>query len=429
MKLKGLTKLALSGAALAAVAATLGTSTYAWYVTNAKAKVDGINGQAKSIGSGTILVAENYVYAGATPTSAEEADALAKHGHEDFTPEVTLNSKNLHKPEAKDSSNNVIAGLNPVTPGSFAAAGSGVVTSSNYTNYYLKDADNAYIRQQSTDTFDADKTYYAFTSATSIDGSTEWYDVDGKKVTTNNYIQYDIWLYSSDDATVALNYAFANKTQTFEEQVAYASNAPVGVGQSFIMNIKDALRMSYSVTEYVNDGETSYEYTKVADNADYDGNATYYVLADGVTTPDLTDPDDFVKTTVDTPEDADAWAAIRATLYTRTSSKANHWTATEGDSAILDVAACATKSTAEYADFDFANPSVGNANTYYQNVLKKTPNFSTPLVGEDEAPTMTIAGGHEYKLSFYVWLEGTDTNCFDSVAGQEFEFVYTFKGM
>ncbi|MCR5350805.1 MAG: hypothetical protein K6E20_07435 [Acholeplasmatales bacterium] len=56
MKLKGLTKLALSGVALAAVAATLGTSTYAWYVANSKAEVSSISGTSNSTASGSLLI-------------------------------------------------------------------------------------------------------------------------------------------------------------------------------------------------------------------------------------------------------------------------------------------------------------------------------------------------------------------------------------
>ena len=56
MKLKGLTKLALSGVALAAVAATLGTSTYAWYVSNSTATVSGITGGTNTTPSGSLLL-------------------------------------------------------------------------------------------------------------------------------------------------------------------------------------------------------------------------------------------------------------------------------------------------------------------------------------------------------------------------------------
>ncbi|MCR5349875.1 MAG: hypothetical protein K6E20_02680 [Acholeplasmatales bacterium] len=59
MKFKGLTKLAMSGVALAAVAATLGTSTYAWYVINPTATVTGVEAATESNGATSILVSKD----------------------------------------------------------------------------------------------------------------------------------------------------------------------------------------------------------------------------------------------------------------------------------------------------------------------------------------------------------------------------------
>ena len=59
MKFKGLTKLAMSGVALAAVAATLGTSTYAWYVINPTATVTGVEASTAANGSTSILVSKD----------------------------------------------------------------------------------------------------------------------------------------------------------------------------------------------------------------------------------------------------------------------------------------------------------------------------------------------------------------------------------
>ena len=59
MKIKSLTKLAMSGVALAAVAATLGTSTYAWYVINPVANVTNIEASTEANGSTSILVSKD----------------------------------------------------------------------------------------------------------------------------------------------------------------------------------------------------------------------------------------------------------------------------------------------------------------------------------------------------------------------------------
>ena len=56
---KNLVKLALSGAALAAVAATLGTSTYAWYTTNPTVSANNIVGASSDTGSSSIFISKD----------------------------------------------------------------------------------------------------------------------------------------------------------------------------------------------------------------------------------------------------------------------------------------------------------------------------------------------------------------------------------
>jgi len=56
---KNLTKLALSGAALAAVAATLGTSTYAWYTTNPTVSANNIVAGTSDTGSSSIFISKD----------------------------------------------------------------------------------------------------------------------------------------------------------------------------------------------------------------------------------------------------------------------------------------------------------------------------------------------------------------------------------
>ena len=56
---KNLTKLALSGVALAAVAATLGTSTYAWYTTNPTVSANDIVAGTSDTGSSSIFISKD----------------------------------------------------------------------------------------------------------------------------------------------------------------------------------------------------------------------------------------------------------------------------------------------------------------------------------------------------------------------------------
>jgi len=55
MKKSRITKLALSGAAVAALAATFSTSTYAWYVSNKTANVEAVAGSTASSGAGSSI--------------------------------------------------------------------------------------------------------------------------------------------------------------------------------------------------------------------------------------------------------------------------------------------------------------------------------------------------------------------------------------
>ncbi len=449
MKLKGLTKLALSGVALAAVAATLGTSTYAWYVTNAKATVDGVQGASKAIGAGSIFVAQNAVKPTDTSSATYAADLAAynnAHGHTDFMPELTLESYNLIAKEQEG-----VHGLNPVTPrtGSWTKVTSPV--QGDIATYYTKDSEGKYKKAT---TFSATEEYYtqpaAITNTTAITDAVKWYDVDGKEASANHYIQFDIWLYSSSTATVNLAYTFENTTlaTAYVPQVAFAANgSPVAMGSSFVKNIQDALRMGYTRTEYRNDGATTVTTTAV-DNATatYDGNTAYFTVAatgDGSKVTGKTyytlksentyeqfDGDAFASGTTYYEftrqyfDDADAFKDFDGDLVTRKTEKATAWTAATTESKILDVKTGATKSTAPNADFDFATG--GNANTYYNSVLGKQPVFATEFAGTTGVQNFQLTEGCETKLSFYVWLEGTDADCFDSVAGQSFEFEFSF---
>jgi len=56
---KGLSKLILSGAAVAAVAATLGTSTYAWYTTNPTVNANNIVGASSDTGASSIFISKD----------------------------------------------------------------------------------------------------------------------------------------------------------------------------------------------------------------------------------------------------------------------------------------------------------------------------------------------------------------------------------
>jgi len=346
MKLKGLTKLALSGVALAAVAATLGTSTYAWYVTNSEAKVAGVIGTTKAGGLGNILV-------------AQKASEGAVNGHGAFATSITLDSGNI-------TATTGAKGLAPVLP-----------VASTYTSADLKL--NAATTGQS-----AAAANYSITTAAQtglIDATTKWIDSKGVEVampastaTSGSipYIQFDVWVLNTASDSVYFEFDIQNTTSTANlvNQLAYAgtglpnnTSTAVKQGETFNANIVDALRMAYTQTDY---------------------------------------------TTTDN------------TTYTGT---------TATSSTILDVASAAK--TVTYADGISAATFTtdGNANDYYNAVLGQNDAIvrtASGVNGSGKKQTITVVQNQETKLSFYIWLEGSDAQCFDSVSGQSFNISLTF---
>ncbi len=304
MKAKRLTKLALSGVALAAVAATLGTSTYAWYVTNATATASGVQGTAQAGGTGNVLVAQ------------ASTASTAVNGHGAFQQNITMDTGNF-------TSTTTASGLLPTTP----ATASG--------------------------------TYSTITAATSITSDTVWVDKDGKAQTSGNYITFDIWVLSTSKTTVNLSYTISNTTASTDvkNQLAYANTGlPTGVsqGDTFAVNMVDALRMAVTASAATISGaEDTFE--------------------------------------------------------------------------IYDVAASASATSSTYASYKTG----GSANEYLTAVLGE--NCVTTGPSATSATTkvipLTVTANTEAKLTFHIWLEGTDDQCFDSCNGQTFKIDFSFTGI
>jgi hypothetical protein len=255
MKLKGLTKLALSGVALAAVAATLGTSTYAWYVTNSTATVDGIHGTAKAGGLGNVLVAQ---------ASTEDG---AVNGHGEFMQAITLDSKNITATAAS------VTGLIPATP--------------------VKDYDSTKATQNQT----------SLTPSTFVttDSTTTWVDKEGKKDTSSaaKYIAFSVWVLSTDKTKVNMSYTIENTTLVSDltKQMAYAAtglpsvgSTKVAQGSTFSVNMVDALRMAVNQTDYdsANQVKTSPISSTILDVAASATSSTYGTASGTVTSANFT---------------------------------------------------------------------------------------------------------------------------------------------
>jgi len=70
--------------------------------------------------------------------------------------------------------------------------------------------------------------------------------------------------------------------------------------------------------------------------------------------------------------------------------------------------------------------SLGAAHGYYKDVTGEAPNHVTPTTATTSWGTISLTANTAVKLKFVFWLEGADTECFDSCAGQEIEFTFDF---
>ncbi len=454
MKIKGLTKLALSGVALAAVAATLGTSTYAWYVTNSTATAKGASGMASANGGGSVLLAQNL--------ASNETVTDANHGHTAFAPNIEFTDANMTMD---------VNGLVPTTPREYALTSDTALVTGK--KYYTRSAQAPYTYTEVASPAVANiGTYYekGAAQATAIDANTTWHNNKGAESTTGKYLTFDLWVFSSEVSKINMTYGFVNTSTDNEinSQIAYATDgSPVEYGNTFIKNIEHSLRMAYNQTNYVKTETNSVTYTQVT--GEYVAGTQYYVR-NGYAETTVADATDFanrksklyirsaaepytytVQTTGTYDEDATYYqekydyADIEefednVTYYTRSTSKTQSFDAGSlyGTTKFINVSQSAskTKSTAPYIetyDFVAANngaSGAGNAHTYYNAVVGNDPVYTTEAYSDATgAQQLTVVPGQETKLTFYVWIEGTDTDCFDSIQGQTFALNFKFEAV
>ncbi len=149
MKLKGLTKLALSGVALAAVAATLGTSTYAWYISNTTATVTGAQGST----------------AGADTSGSLYAASPSMYAQGKWSNTVTLAAGSASEIASGDKDYETPVALQPVTLAS-AARNTAYNTAMGYTGdnaaKAVKEADNTFVDKEGKAVTKANGSYFDF---------------------------------------------------------------------------------------------------------------------------------------------------------------------------------------------------------------------------------------------------------------------------
>lgn len=333
MKFKGLSKIAIAGAALAATAATLGTSTYAWYVSNDKVAMDGVTGATagEEVGA-NLVISGNKIATG-------NADSPASWG-----PKVTLG-------KATDGTE-------------YATVG----TSSKFLAVPLD--------PQSMDTTASTET---------------WMDDEGTDITTAaKFIEFKVWIKNSKAALIEPRFGVANTTDSaaLKTQTAYNPNGlPTNVnsGDSFTVDAINALRMEItkeSVADYSAQGlELTYtgatvtkEIFKVAETA-YKTNLEDKYATDTTVFKTGGDANEYYK-------NMKGVAAYNTTGYGVTDGAGTSKDAAENGKVYAD-------EKAEWGSFN---------------------------VKADEA----------VKLTFRIWLEGADKDCWDSCIGQTFAFNLKF---
>lgn len=416
MKLKGLTKLVLAGTALAATAATLTTSTYAWYVVNTTVKAEGLSGATAGTNiGGSVLI------------SYADTDTLRP---------VEYTTKLDFTTDSKVSDGELL----PVTKSEAQYALTTDTTFQENKEYYTKSG-NAFNKATVTAGQSVDaNTYYEISVAAGT-----WVDRDGKPMSVvaegtkgeSGYvapkiITYQFWLKASEATSVTVKTTFTNTTAPVSpatdvlKQTFYSETGlPTGKNKndSFAVDAVYALRMEavetqYDVTEDTYEtiadetaynaalaAETAYTksgstYTKVAPATAYDAGTTYYNKT--------------ANASMTVKKDGENKDLTKSTIV---SAVKNHETT---------VGAAYTKN----AYFD--DWTGGDANKYYYSIMKTAGYGTTAADGTSASEpnttwtTVALAKDVDTLITLTIWLEGTDAQCWDSCVGQTFKLDVQF---
>ena len=302
MKKSRIAKLALMGASITALAATLTTSTYAWYVSNKTANVKPVSGATDSAaGDGSISLSTSGVYSEYYKTIS--LDAAANYNG------VDTNVK-----------------LAPVT-------------TANGTSF-IKD--------------------------------------DGKAAATTAYYKYEFYVKAEKACTIIPTITITNTTETAPTQINYstaASNPVTGEaekGKAFTIDATKAMYMSQST-----------------------------VIGDPYTG---TNADQAFKA-----------ASLQTGAIT---GQAN---------AIVDGAKFVVNGSSAISSY--ANVATGGAHAYYEEIMGTAPAYVEKDLYTKTATAIgniTLAANTPQKVTYYLWLDGADDQCFNCCAGQDFTVAFSY---
>ncbi len=364
MKLKGISKLVLAGTALAATAATLTTSTYAWYVSNTTVTATGVQGSvAGSSIDGSLFIAKNKAFA-AVGEQGQEGYIAAHEGPDKYITDIQLT------PDATTGYTETT--LDPQSKAKLVDSYYYYKTkdaSKGEKTYYKQDGSNSFVPATEQDT-DVKLLYERSAQSEGV----VWCDKDGKKIDSAKLITFKFWLKSSSAGTAAVTFMVDNTTTSATTQMALSGGSgvlPTGKdqGDTFTADAVHALRMEvFQKNGDAQETSATYAVSEIAKNA------------------------------------------AGTDAYTTAGSKA---VTTNGVNLVTG----------------------GDANKYYFNVLGTAPYNTTAGSGAStDANTrtaaawenVTLVANTDTLLTFKIWLEGSDADCWDSVRGQSFTFDFSF---
>ena len=313
MKKSRIAKFALLGASTAALAATLTTSTYAWYVSNKQADIQNGTGSTGSAGSDGSV----------TLSWTDDADSYFKTL--DFADDLDKINQGLQPIHYNTTSDYIYTKV--ATPvegdlGTYYTYGTGAFTAAS-------------------NTFNAETTYYTRATA----ATAGFYNAEGSLIASNaatsakTYIQFEVYVKTGDGSTVTPNISIRTTRNTATAQQLHVDEGTPSTkqkGQTLLMDAKYALYVQQVV----------------------DGGATTYFQVDG--------------------------------------------------------------------DSSAGNLTDGNAHDYYAAVTGEAPWCVAPVTATGLGTIATTEGVGK-KVTYTIYLDGGDTDCFNSCTGWDINFNLTFS--
>ena len=419
MKLKGLTKLILAGTALAATAATLTTSTYAWYVTNSTVTVSGIDGTTASAKTSDNLLVAQYI---ATPTTAG-----------------VYNGAYMAKLDSVDAKR--IDPLKPQTYITDTRTTTYVSATGKYvagTTYYNSSAGTQTVDTSSFEVGVTDvSSYFVASQSQSFSkdswGSKTWKNNLGNELVSTTYVAATgkyvagTTYYTTNEGTATVD------TSSFEDGVTDVSSYFVAQTSgtetliTFKYWLKGASTNGNSLTVY-----PTLTVTNTTAQADLEKQRAYSATA-GVSMGD----EFFV----------DAVYALRMTITKAVYSGTGADRVVGAEEVVaenLSVSDFAYSYTSALSGIEGYSNSSLEANTYYKSILNEAAYGTVLATGSSTRPatdpyaaatyitaasndSFTIANDTDTLFTFTIWLEGTDAACYDSCGNQSFSFDFEFK--